>query len=88
MRANLENSAVATGLEKDLQAVIDEYENPELIDNGPETAPSKRIISIYPRYGDNKPTIGSMIAQEIGIDELKKACRHFNDWVTKLERLG
>lgn len=73
---------------KDLQAVIDEYENPELIDNGPETAPSKRIISIYPRYGDNKPTIGSMIAQEIGIDELKKACRHFNDWVTKLERLG
>lgn len=72
----------------DLQAIIDEYGNPELIDNGPETAPSKRIISIYPRYEYNKPTIGSMIAQKIGIDELKRACRHFNDWVTRLEQLG
>ena len=73
---------------KKLQSIREKFVNPELIDNGPETAPSKRIINIYPRYGESKPTIGSMIAHEIGIDDLKKSCRHFNDWVTRLETIA
>lgn len=71
-----------------LQSIADNYGNPELINKGPDTAPSKRIISVFPDYENNKPAIGSMIAQEIGIDKLRKSCIHFNEWITKLERLG
>lgn len=71
-----------------LASVAEEFGNPELIDQGPNTAPSKRIISAFPGYADNKPVIGSMIANEIGVDELRGACHHFNEWVAKLIRLG
>lgn len=71
-----------------LKAIADSFGNPELIDQGEQTAPSKRIIKIFSDYASNKPTIGSMIAHEIGIEALKKQCRHFNNWITKLEDLG
>ena len=71
-----------------LRAIANEFGNPELINQGPETAPSKRIIKVFADYENNKPTIGSMIAHEIGVDALRGACRHFNEWLTKLERFG
>ncbi len=70
-----------------LMAIANNFENPELINQGEETAPSKRIIKVYGDYSDNKPTIGSMIAHEIGVDAIKKKCAHFNEWLTKLEQL-
>ena len=71
-----------------LRAIANEFGNPELINQGPETAPSKRIIKVFADYENNKPAIGSMVAHEIGVDVLRGACRHFNEWLTKLERLG
>jgi hypothetical protein len=71
----------------ELQKTAEKFANPELIDQGPETAPSKRIIKVLPDYENNKPAVGSMIAHEIGIDELRKACAHFNEWLAKLEQL-
>lgn len=71
-----------------LRAIANEFDNPELINQGPETAPSKRIIKVFADYENNKPAIGSMVAHEIGVDALRGACRHFNEWLTKLERLG
>lgn len=62
--------------------------NPELIDNGIETAPSKRIIKQIPAYENQKTTVGPLVAQAIGIDTLKKACPHFREWVERLEQLG
>ena len=61
--------------------------NPELIDNGPQTAPSKRIITLIPEHEDNKPT-GAMIVQNIGIARLKERCRHFSEWLGRLESLN
>lgn len=72
----------------ELIRIAEEKGNPELINDGTETAPSKRIIKVFPDYADNKPTIGSMVAQEIGIDCLMKSCKHFADWVGKLKRLS
>jgi len=66
---------------------IDGKGNPELIDNGEETAPSKRIIKEFPEYGNNKAAIGSMMAGLIGIDALKASCSHFKTWVEELENL-
>ena len=75
------------GIEQ-LCKIASEFGNPELINQGKETAPSKRIIRIYSDYEGNKTAVGSMIAHEIGIDTLKRACAHFNEWIEKLEKLG
>lgn len=75
-----------------LSSILDEYNgNPELIDNSPETAPSKRIIKAIEgerKYHYNKPRSGSDAAAAIGISELTRQCRHFGNWITKLERIS
>jgi len=71
-----------------LATVCNDFENPELIDDGQDTAPSKRIGNQIPEYLAAKPTAGPMIAAEIGLDVIRAKCRHFNEWLTKLEELG
>lgn len=68
-----------------LKKIVEEKVNPELINDGAETAPSKRIIEVFPDYANNKPAIGSMIANKIGMDCLMKSCKHFADWIEKLK---
>jgi hypothetical protein len=60
-------------------------ENPELIDDHPGTAPSKRIIKEINVYEKNKSTSGPNVVESIGIQALKEKCRHFSEWITKLE---
>jgi len=64
------------------------FESPELIDDNPETAPSKRIIKEIPEYEGMKQSAGPLIASKIGIDHIRMKCAHFNEWITKLERLS
>lgn len=59
--------------------------NPELIDDFPDTAPSKRIIKEIKAYEKNKSTSGPNVVESIGILNLKEKCRHFREWITKLE---
>lgn len=61
---------------------------PELINDSPQTAPSKRIIEFVPEYEGLKSSAGPLIAEDIGLTRLREACPHFNEWVTKLERLA
>lgn len=70
---------------EDVQNLIDEvneFETPELINNSKQTAPSKRILRHFNGY--QKPIHGSLIAQEIGLDEIRYKCQHFNSWIEKL----
>jgi hypothetical protein len=60
--------------------------NPELIDDGQETAPSKRILEEIPEY--DKVTAGVSVARRIGLETLREKCRHFHEWITRLEKLG
>lgn len=60
--------------------------NPELIDDGPTTAPSKRILKEIPEY--DKVSAGVSVAEKIGIPALRAKCRHFNEWLSGLERLS
>jgi hypothetical protein len=60
--------------------------NPELINDNPETAPSKRIIREIPEY--DKLSGGISILDKIGLHAIRSKCRHFNDWLTTLERLS
>lgn len=60
---------------------------PEDINDGPETAPSKRIISVDPTYEFSKKTVGPNVAKAIGIPRLRERCPHFNEWITAVEAL-
>lgn len=58
--------------------------NPELIDEGKESAPSKRLIKFIAEYEEQKTIAGPLICEEIGIDELRNKCQHFDGWLTKI----
>jgi hypothetical protein len=61
---------------------------PEEIDDGPTTAPSKRIIRALPAYAAMKSIAGPEITAAIGMGELRAACPHFDQWVARLEELA
>lgn len=72
-----------------LKNETDSYGDPEMIDNGPATAPSKRIIkALAKKYNYNKVQSGASVTSAIGIDALLANCRHFKEWVDKLTALG
>ena len=63
-----------------LKLETDKYGDPEMIDDGPATAPSKRIITVLERYYHyNKVKSGSSTASRIGMDVLLENCRHFRE---------
>lgn len=72
---------------KRLIAMVEREGNPELINGGDETAPSKRIIKEIPEHEGNKIS-GASVAARIGLPILREKCRHFHEWVSRLERLG
>lgn len=59
---------------------------PEQIDEGPETAPSKRILRALPSF--RKTTLGNIALKNIGLQVVRQSCPHFNDWLTRLESLS
>lgn len=71
-----------------LQAIADGYATPELIDDGPQSAPSKRILAQLPDYEDAKSAVGPQVAELIGLDVIRRKCPHFAAWLARLEGLG
>ncbi|MDR1817966.1 MAG: DUF4276 family protein, partial [Puniceicoccales bacterium] len=55
---------------------------PEEIDDGSETAPSKRILNVIPEY--DKVSSGVKITAQITLPVLRQKCRHFDEWIEKL----
>jgi hypothetical protein len=66
------------------QTIIDNP-NPELINDGRTTAPSKRLERLI--IGYNKPVYGSILAEAIGLSRIRGKCPRFNSWITSLEGL-
>lgn len=60
---------------------------PEEINESQKTAPSKRIIEYLPEYAGQKAQVGPLVAGDIGLTALRENCPHFNDWITKLEKI-
>lgn len=75
-----------------MQKVLDSCDgNPELVNTGRETAPSKRIVAVVEegrKYKYHKVQDGVNIACRIGIDVMMNKCRHFKEWIDKLIALG
>lgn len=71
-------------LEK-LRKVVNEFENPEDINNSPKTAPSKRILGAVKSY--SKVLDGNCVAMDIGLERMRQCCPHFNEWVSEMEKV-
>lgn len=71
-----------------LERLCEQYDTPEKINDGEQTAPSKRIGVQIPEYLARKPTAGPIIAAHIGLAAIRDKCPHFNSWLTRLEQLG
>ncbi|NET90430.1 MAG: DUF4276 family protein [Kamptonema sp. SIO1D9] len=71
-----------------LQKIASQHETPELINDGQQTAPSKRIIEQFPDYGKAKSTFGPQLAEKIGLEVIRSKCFHFNKWLLRLESLN
>ncbi|TAG58365.1 MAG: DUF4276 family protein [Cytophagales bacterium] len=70
-----------------LLETFNSYSNPEMINNGDETSPSKRLSRIL-KNKYNKVTFGSLLAEEIGLKLIMEKCPRFNEWVLKIENVG
>jgi len=66
-----------------IAAIRDAFETPEDINEGPATAPSKRIKQVFPEY--KKTLHGPLAAGRIGIAAIRAECAHFDRWVRELE---
>ena len=62
--------------------VISRHPNPEMINDGADTAPSKRIINLIPGY--RKTLHGPIIAEENGIQKILEKCPRFKIWVESI----
>lgn len=68
-----------------IASIRDDFATPEDINDNPLTAPSKRILSLFPGY--EKPLHGSLVALETGLEMFRSQCQLFNDWIARLESL-
>ncbi|MGN9782530.1 DUF4276 family protein [Nonomuraea sp. ZG12] len=62
------------------QAIVTDAQGAELVNDGADTAPSKRLLRLYPRY--RKTSDGPLVIAEIGIDAIRKGCPHADAWFT------
>jgi len=69
----------------EFEKVFEDFQNPELINNGKETAPSKRLKKYI--FGYNKPIHGSLMAEEIGLHNIREKCPRFNNWLDTICRI-
>jgi hypothetical protein len=70
----------------DFAAIRDSFDDPEQINEGPKTAPSKRIAQMFPGY--RKVLHGAVTAKRIGMTTIRAECPHFDAWFRQLEHLA
>jgi hypothetical protein len=76
-----EDTAAIARLKRDVAGIP-----PELINETPDGAPSKRIKSHLSSY--SKVLHGPQAAKDIGLDAIRAACPHFASWLSWIESLG
>lgn len=72
-----------TNLAERFHEIKNDFHSPEEINDSPQTAPSKRVVGVFPNY--DKPLMGTLAVLEIGLDTIRQECKLFNDWLTLLE---
>ena len=67
-------------------AIRSQFQDPEEIDENPGKAPSQRLLHVVPDY--QKPVAGLLIAQRIGLANIRGECRHFDERLTRILQLS
>jgi hypothetical protein len=70
-----------------LKAIAEQSGSPELIDDGPDSAPSKRNVAHLSDYADARSAIGPQVAELIGLAAIRGKCPHIHAWISHLEGL-
>jgi hypothetical protein len=69
----------------ELDAVFNDYPNPEMINDVKETSPSHRLSRII--LGYNKVVYGDILAEAIGLQRMRNKSPRFDQWLKVLESL-
>lgn len=69
---------------EEICAVKNDFKNPELINNSPIIAPSKRLEALIENYP--KVQAGIIVSNAIGINTMMKECKHFANWIEKIKK--
>lgn len=83
--ASIVNITRASKALPELSAIACSFPEPEAINDGENTAPSKRLISAQVNY--SKTFHGHRIISDIGIDVIRSKCPHFHAWLSKIESI-
>jgi hypothetical protein len=73
----------------ELERIVQQESGPELVNEGVDTAPSKRIMNAYSQY--TKTLDGPLVIADAGLDSIRSSCPHMDDWLREIEarsRLG
>jgi hypothetical protein len=62
------------------------FPTPEDIDDGPDSAPSKRVLDLHSGY--RKPLLGILAALQVGVEVMRQECPHFRGWIEQLAALA
>lgn len=68
-----------------LWAIRAGVDSPEYINDGPQTHPAARLKMLKP--GFEKVLHGPVAAARIGLDRIRAECKHFGNWLARMERL-
>ena len=68
-----------------LRVECNRFASPELINDGQHTHPKARIKKYFADYGAKAD--GPLLAQAIGLHQIRQKCPHFDQWLTTLENL-
>jgi hypothetical protein len=68
-----------------LRQIRNNFPSPEDINDAPETAPSRRLVAIYPAY--RKVIEGTLAARAVSIARMRDECGHFRRWLERLQSL-
>jgi hypothetical protein len=63
----------------ELKDIRSKFASPEEINDSEQTAPSKRILKLFPNY--QKDLNGINIASRIGLTKIRETCKHFDTWL-------
>jgi hypothetical protein len=66
---------------KKLILAVNEKDNPEELNDGTLTAPSKRLEQLIPGFDKNKPFYGGLIAEVNTIEAILERCVRFKNWI-------
>ena len=67
----------------EMEAILTQFGDPEAVDDSQETAPSKRILQLFPGY--RKVAMGATAVQNIGLADIRGRCANFAEWLGRLE---